>query len=136
MSDKRFGGRHLLAIEGLGRDDVLALLDASDAFFEVSRRPVRKVPTLRGKTIINVFFEASTRTRTSFELAGKRLSADVVNISASTSSTTKGETLSDTMATLEAMRSDVLVIRHSASGAAEYVAGKLDALAAARGTDP
>jgi aspartate carbamoyltransferase catalytic subunit len=128
----RFQPRHLLGIEGLAQSDVLALLDGADAFFEISRRPVRKVPTLRGKTIINVFFEASTRTRTSFELAGKRLSADVVNISASTSSVTKGETLADTMATLEAMRSDVLVIRHPASGAAQYVAEKLDALALAR----
>jgi len=128
----RFQPRHLLGIEGLAQSDVLALLDGAEAFFEVSRRPVRKVPTLRGKTIINVFFEASTRTRTSFELAGKRLSADVVNISASTSSVTKGETLADTMATLEAMRSDVLVIRHPASGAAQYVAEKLDAMALAR----
>ncbi len=128
----RFSQRHLLGIEGLMRSDVLALLDGADAFFEVSRRPVRKVPTLRGKSIINVFFEASTRTRTSFELAGKRLSADVVNISASTSSVTKGETLADTMATLEAMRSDVLVIRHPASGAAQYVAEKLDVMAKER----
>jgi aspartate carbamoyltransferase catalytic subunit len=126
MSERRFRHRHLLGIEGLDKDDVLVLIDAADAFFEVSRRPVRKVPTLRGKTIINVFFEASTRTRTSFELAGKRLSADVVNISASTSSVTKGETLADTMQTLEAMRSDVIVMRHPASGAAQYVADKLE----------
>src|SRR5690606_31881814 len=83
---------------------------------------VRKVPTLRGKTVLNLFFEASTRTRTSFELAGKRMGADVVNISASTSSTTKGETLHDTVATLDAMHADVVVIRHSASGAPHIVA--------------
>mgnify|MGYP001597832539 CR=1 FL=1 len=122
---RAFKHRHLLGIEGLDKADVTTLLGAADAFYEVSRRPVRKVPTLRGKTIINVFFEASTRTRTSFELAGKRLSADVVNISASTSSVTKGETLLDTMRTLEAMQSDVLVIRHPASGAAEYCAGRI-----------
>lgn len=132
MSERRYRHRHLLGIEGLDRDDVLTIVDGAEAFFEVSRRPVRKVPTLRGKSIVNVFFEASTRTRTSFELAGKRLSADVVNISASTSSVTKGETLADTMATLEAMRCDVLVVRHGASGAAAYVANKLDAMAAAR----
>jgi aspartate carbamoyltransferase catalytic subunit len=116
---------HLLGIEGLGKSDVVALLDLAEVFFEVSRRPVRKVPTLRGKGVINVFFEASTRTRTSFELAGKRLSADVVNISTSTSSVTKGETLYDTMKTLEAMQPDVLVIRHPASGAPHWVAERL-----------
>jgi aspartate carbamoyltransferase catalytic subunit len=89
---------------------------------EVTRRPVRKVPTLRGKTVINVFFEASTRTRTSFELAGKRLSADVVNIAASASSTSKGETLRDTILTLDAMHADVIVMRHRASGAPHHVA--------------
>ena len=116
---------HLLGIEGLSKSDVVQLLDLAEVFFEVSRRPVRKVPTLRGKGVINVFFEASTRTRTSFELAGKRLSADVVNISTSTSSVTKGETLYDTMKTLEAMQPDVLVIRHPASGAPHWVAERL-----------
>src|SRR5262249_13780072 len=103
-----FQHKHLLGIEGLTRAEIIAILDAAEPFFDVSRRAVRKVPTLRGKTVINVFFEASTRTRTSFELAGKRLSADVINISASTSSTTKGETLADTVKNLEAMRPDVL----------------------------
>lgn len=117
--------RHLLGIEGMTKEEVLALLDQSEVFFEVSRRPVRKVPTLRGKGVINLFFEASTRTRTSFELAGKRLSADVVNISASTSSVTKGETLLDTVKTLEAMQPDVIVMRHSASGAAQYVSERV-----------
>ena len=117
--------RHLLGIDGLSKAEIQAYLDAAEPFFDVSRRPVRKVPTLRGKTIINVFFEASTRTRTSFELAGKRLSADVVNISASTSSATKGETLADTVKNLEAMRPDVLVLRHYASGAPHHVAERL-----------
>ncbi|HBQ12287.1 MAG TPA: aspartate carbamoyltransferase, partial [Myxococcales bacterium] len=88
-----FRHKHLLGIEGLEPQDVIQILDTAEVFFEVSRRPVRKVPTLRGKTVINLFYEASTRTRTSFELAGKRLSADVVNISTSTSSVKKGETL-------------------------------------------
>lgn len=114
--------RHLVSIRDIDRASALSLLDAASAFLEVSRRPIRKVPTLRGKTIINCFFEASTRTRTSFELAGKRLSADVVNISGSSSSTSKGETLMDTLQTLDAMHADVIVLRHPASGAAEYVA--------------
>jgi aspartate carbamoyltransferase catalytic subunit len=117
--------KHLLGIEGMTRDEVVSLLDAADVFFEVSRRPIRKVPTLRGKGVVNLFFEASTRTRTSFELAGKRLSADVVNISTSTSSVTKGETLLDTVKTLEAMQPDVLVIRHASSGAPHYVSERV-----------
>lgn len=120
-----FRHRHLLGIDGLDRADVTTLLDAAEAFFEVSRRPVRKVPTLRGKSVVNLFFEASTRTRTSFELAGKRLSADVVNVTTSASSVTKGETLLDTVRTLEAMRPDVVVIRHGASGAPHYVAERV-----------
>jgi aspartate carbamoyltransferase catalytic subunit len=117
--------RHLLGIEQLEREDVETILDTAEAFFEVSRRPIRKVPTLRGKTILNLFYEASTRTRTSFELAGKRLSADVVNMSASSSSTTKGETLLDTVKTLEAMRPDVVVIRHPMSGAPHGIASRV-----------
>jgi aspartate carbamoyltransferase catalytic subunit len=120
-----FRHRHLLGIEDLEVADVVSILDTAEVFFEVSRRPVRKVPTLRGKTIINLFYEASTRTRTSFELAGKRLSADVVNISASASSVTKGETLLDTVRTLEAMHPDVVVMRHSSSGAPHYVADRV-----------
>jgi aspartate carbamoyltransferase catalytic subunit len=116
---------HLLDLRALSRDEVTQILDTSEAFFEVSRRPVRKVPTLRGKTIINLFYEASTRTRTSFEIAAKRLSADAVNMTVSTSSVSKGETLYDTCKTLEAMHPDVVVIRHSASGAPHYVASKL-----------
>jgi aspartate carbamoyltransferase catalytic subunit len=120
MTEQRL--RHLLGIEDLTAASAEQLLNTAEAFFEVSRRPIRKVPTLRGKTVVNVFYEASTRTRTSFELAGKRLSADVVNISASSSSTSKGETLRDTASTLDAMRPDVLVLRHSASGAPHYIA--------------
>jgi aspartate carbamoyltransferase catalytic subunit len=119
MSGERL--RHLLGIEELTPAAAERILASADAFLEVTRRPVRKVPTLRGKTILNVFFEASTRTRTSFELAGKRLSADVVNLGGSSASTSKGETLRDTVKTLDAMHADVIVIRHAASGAAEYV---------------
>jgi aspartate carbamoyltransferase catalytic subunit len=117
-----FRHQHLLSIADLNQVDVNQILDAAELFIEVSRRPVRKVPTLRGKTVINMFFEASTRTRTSFELAGKRLSADVVNISSSGSSVSKGESLLDTCKTLGAMRPDLVVIRHPASGAPQFVA--------------
>ncbi len=119
--------RHLLGIEELSVRDVVQLLDTAEVFFDVSKRRVRKVPTLRGKTVINLFYEASTRTRTSFELAGKRLSADVVNISASSSSVSKGESLLDTVKNLEAMRPDVLVVRHPASGAPHYIASRVRA---------
>ncbi len=117
-----WGTRHLLGTEGLRAEDAAVLLDTAEVFFEVSKRRVRKVPTLRGKTVINLFFEPSTRTRTSFEIAGKRLSADVVNLSGSSSSVTKGESLLDTVKNLEAMHPDILVVRHAASGAPHYVA--------------
>ena len=120
-----FKHNHLLGIADLDANDVTEILDAAAAFIEVSRRPVRKVPTLRGKTVINMFFEASTRTRTSFELAGKRLSADVVNISGSGSSLSKGESLLDTCKTVAAMQPDIVVIRHSASGAPHFVAERV-----------
>jgi aspartate carbamoyltransferase catalytic subunit len=120
MTERRL--RHLLGIADLTRATAEQILSTAEAFHEVSTRPVRKVPTLRGKTIINVFYEASTRTRTSFELAGKRLSADVVNIGGSSSSVSKGETLRDTVATLDAMHADVIVLRHPSSGAPHYVA--------------
>ncbi len=123
-SAQRFTHRHLLSARDLSRDDAIAILDAAETFFEISRRSVRKVPTLRGKTLINLFFENSTRTRTSFELAGKRLSMDTINISGSSSSTTKGETLLDTIQTLEAMRPDVVVVRHATSGSAHYLASR------------
>ncbi len=119
--------RHLLQMEGVDAATALQTLDDAEAFFEVSRRAVRKVPTLRGKTVINMFFEASTRTRTSFEIAGKRLSADVINFSGSTSSTSKGETLRDTIMTMNAMNPDVIVIRHNASGAAHHTVRYTDA---------
>ncbi|MFT5355401.1 MAG: aspartate carbamoyltransferase catalytic subunit [Polyangiales bacterium] len=114
--------RHLLDLKTMSAADIISLLDTAEAFFEVSRRRVRKVPTLRGKTIINLFYESSTRTRISFELAGKRLSADTVNMSVATSSVSKGESLYDTCKTLEAMHPDVVVVRHSASGAPHYIA--------------
>jgi aspartate carbamoyltransferase catalytic subunit len=114
--------KHLLGIENLSADEILEILDTAESLQEVSSRPIKKVPTLRGKTIINLFFEASTRTRTSFEIAGKRLSADVVNISAATSSISKGETLIDTAKTLDAMAADCVVVRHSAGGAPNILA--------------
>jgi aspartate carbamoyltransferase catalytic subunit len=119
--------RHLLSAAALPLEQALQILNTAQAFFEVGHRAVKKVPTLRGKTIINLFFESSTRTRTSFELAGKRLSADVINVSGSGSSTSKGETLRDTVETLDAMHPDVIVVRHSASGAAEYISQRSDA---------
>ena len=125
MSDERL--RHLLTVADLDRTSAERILGTARAFQEVARRPVKKVPTLRGKTVVNLFYEASTRTRTSFELAGKRLSADVVNVGGSSSSTSKGESLSDTVRTLDAMHPDVIVVRHSASGAAEYVAKRIRA---------
>jgi aspartate carbamoyltransferase catalytic subunit len=116
--------RHLLGIEGMDRSTAIALLDAADGFFASNRNPTGKLGTLGTKTVVNLFFEASTRTRTSFELAGKRLGADVVNLGGSSSSMSKGESLRDTVATIDAMRADVIVIRHSASGAPHYVAGR------------
>lgn len=121
-----FAHRSLLDTDVLSKADVDRVLDTAEAFLQVSRRPVRKVPTLRGKTVINLFYEASTRTRTSFELAGKRLSADVINMNISASSVKKGETLQDTCRTLQAMHPDVIVIRHRSSGAPRYVASKID----------
>src|SRR5262245_29193658 len=114
--------KDLLGIQELSRQEILEVLDVAESLQEVSTRPIKKVPTLRGKSVINLFFEASTRTRTSFEIAGKRLSADVVNISLSTSSVSKGETLIDTAKTLDAMVADCVVIRHSASGAPHTLA--------------
>ncbi|MEM6960765.1 MAG: aspartate carbamoyltransferase catalytic subunit [Myxococcota bacterium] len=125
MSDVFYRHRSLLGVEGLSTGDIKCVLDAAEAFHEVSRRPVRKVPTLRGKTVIHLFYESSTRTRTSFELAGKRLSADVVNLGIAASSVNKGESLSDTVKTLGAMHPDVIVVRHSSSGAPQYVADRV-----------
>jgi aspartate carbamoyltransferase catalytic subunit len=119
--------KHLLGIADLSTEDIVKVLDLADTFAEINTRPIKKVPTLRGKTVINLFLEASTRTRTSFEIAAKRLSADAVNISGSTSSTTKGETLLDTAKNLQAMAPDVIVLRHSSSGAPHYIAQHVDA---------
>ncbi len=118
-------GPHLLGIDSLSREQVDFFLDTSQQFVEVGNRKIKKVPTLRGKTIINLFLEPSTRTRSSFEIAGKRMSADVINISESASSTTKGETLLDTVYTLQSMNPDVVVIRHPSSGAAHFIAKRL-----------
>jgi len=119
--------KHLLGIADLSKDEIVKILDLADTFAEINTRPIKKVPTLRGKTVINLFLEASTRTRTSFEIAAKRLSADAINISGSTSSTTKGETLLDTAKNLQAMAPDVIVLRHSASGAPHFIAEHVDA---------
>jgi aspartate carbamoyltransferase catalytic subunit len=114
--------QHLFGIAQLERGQIESLINMGESFVELSRRPIKKAPTLRGKTVINLFFESSTRTRTSFEIAGKRLSADVINISASASSTSKGETLLDTGETLAAMQPHVLIIRHSIAGTCEFLA--------------
>lgn len=116
-----FARKDILGIETLTRAEIEIILDCARKFGEVNRRSIKKVPTLRGKTVINLFFENSTRTRTSFEIAGKRLSADVVNISASSSSVTKGESLLDTAKNLEAMQPDIIVCRHSSAGAAQIL---------------
>jgi aspartate carbamoyltransferase catalytic subunit len=114
--------KDLLGIRELSKEEILLVLEVAESFKEVSKRDIKKVPTLRGKTVITLFFEPSTRTRTSFEIAAKRLSADTINISASTSSVTKGETLKDTALNLESMRPDVIVIRHSYPGAPHLLA--------------
>ena len=117
-----FTQRHLLGLEGVPGDEIVAILDTAASFKEISERDIKKVPALRGKTIINLFYESSTRTRTSFEIAAKRLSADTVNISASSSSVSKGETLADTARNLEAMKPDAIVVRHPSSGACSFLA--------------
>ena len=114
--------KHFLCIEGLNRQLLTEILDTAESFTGVTEQTVKKVPLLRGKTIVNLFFEASTRTRTTFELAAKRLSADVLNINITQSSTVKGETLLDTLRNLEAMHVDMFVVRHNDSGAAHFIA--------------
>src|SRR6187200_629401 len=121
-----FPPRHLLGIEGLSRAEITGLLDLSEEASKLSRQIDKKRDDLRGRTLINLFFEASTRTQSSFELAGKRLGADVMNMNVSTSSVQKGETLIDTAMTLNAMRPDILVVRHHAAGAVELLAQKVD----------
>ena len=119
----KLGKKDILGIREMSVDDINLILETAESFLEISTRDIKKVPTLRGKSVINLFYEASTRTRTSFEIAGKRLSADTINISASTSSVVKGETLIDTARNLEAMNPDIIVIRHSAAGAPHLLAG-------------
>ncbi len=114
--------RHLLSVADLSREEALLVLDTAEELARVADRPIKKLPTLRGRTVVNLFFEDSTRTRTSFEVAAKRLSADVINFSAKGSSVSKGESLKDTALTLEAMGADAVVIRHSASGSAHRLA--------------
>jgi aspartate carbamoyltransferase catalytic subunit len=118
--------RHLLGLEGIDEEDITFILDTADSFKKVLERPIPKVPTLRGKTIANLFFEPSTRTRFSFELAEKRLSADSINFSASTSSVLKGETLKDTAQNIEAMKVDMVVMRHTAPGACHFLSRCVD----------
>src|SRR3989475_4499117 len=118
-------GKDLVGLEHLSPDKIKLILDTAEPFKEISERTIKKVPTLRGATIVNLFFEASTRTRVSFEFAEKRLSADTVNVSASGSSVSKGETLVDTARNLEAMRIDMVVIRHPSSGAAEFLGNRI-----------
>jgi aspartate carbamoyltransferase catalytic subunit len=118
-------GKDLVGLENLSADQIRTILDTAEPFKEISERRIKKVPVLRGKTIVNLFFEASTRTRISFEFAEKRLSADTVNIVAAGSSMQKGETLVDTARNLEAMRIDMVVIRHGSSGAAQFLADRI-----------
>jgi len=118
--------KHFLTVEGLGRDLLTEILDRSEGFLGVARQAVKKVPLCRGKVVANLFFETSTRTRTTFELAAKRLSADVLNLNISTSATAKGETLLDTLRNLEAMHVDMFVVRHADSGAAHFIARHAD----------
>ena len=117
-----FSQKHLLGTKGLPKEDILTILNTADSFKVYTQRDIKKVPTLRGRTVINMFFEPSTRTRTSFEIAGKRMSADVINIAGSSSSTVKGESLIDTVKNLEAMNCDILIVRHGEAGAAELAA--------------
>jgi aspartate carbamoyltransferase catalytic subunit len=124
---KGFTQRHLLGMEKLSREEITTILDLGERFLEIADRPIKKVPTLRGKTVINLFLEPSTRTRTSFEIAAKRLSADGVNFTASSSSTVKGETLIDTALNLDAMNPDIVVIRHAQAGSALLLSQRIRA---------
>lgn len=121
-----FNHRHIFGLRQLSREDILHILATARSFKAISDRPIKKVPTLRGKTVVNLFFEPSTRTRLSFEIAAKRMSADTFNISASTSSAQKGETIIDTARNIEAMNPDILVLRHSSSGAPQLLAKHID----------
>ncbi|HUF50506.1 MAG TPA: aspartate carbamoyltransferase catalytic subunit [Longimicrobiales bacterium] len=125
MHSAAFLGKDLIGLESMSAVQIRAILDTAEPFKEISERAIKKVPVLRGKTIVNLFFEASTRTRISFEFAEKRLSADTVNIASTGSSVQKGETLVDTARNLEAMRIDMVVIRHGSSGAAQFLADRI-----------
>ena len=114
--------KHFLTIDGLSRQTILQILDTAKSFISVGQREIKKVPLLRGKTVVNLFFESSTRTRTTFEIAAKRLSAEVINLNVATSSASKGETLLDTVRNLEAMHTDLFVVRHNRAGAAHLIA--------------
>ena len=119
--------RHIIDMSDLSTDDIMLILDTAESFKEVNERRIKKLPTLRGRTVVNLFLEPSTRTRTSFELAAKRLSADGINFSASTSATVKGESLVDTAATLSAMACDLVIIRHKFAGSPRMLAANMDA---------
>ena len=121
-----FKQKHIIALRDLSKEEIELLLSTAESMREVNSRDIKKVPTLRGKTIINLFYEASTRTRTSFEIAGKRLSADTVNITTASSSSTKGETLADTALNLLAMKPDIIVMRHAVSGSHYFLAAKVN----------
>lgn len=119
--------RHLIGLEGMSKEDLTLILDTATSFREVLERPIKKVPTLQGKTVVNLFFESSTRTRISFELAERRLSADVINFSADSSSVKKGETLKDTARNIEVMKVDMVVVRHAAAGVPLFLSRVLNA---------
>lgn len=121
-----FTHRHLLGLEGISGDELIFLLDTAASFKEISERDIKKVPTLRGKTVVSLFYEPSTRTRASFEIAAKRMSADFVSLSSATSSATKGETLLDTARNLAAMRPDAIILRHFSGGAAHFLAARTE----------
>ena len=123
---KMLSTKNIISIDDLSIDDINLIMKNADSFYEVLGREFKKVPTLRGKTIINLFFESSTRTRTSFEIAAKRLSADLINFSASTSSLKKGESIIDTLKTIQSMMIDLLIMRHSDSGVMNLIAGNID----------
>lgn len=124
-SGHSFSHRHILGLNHLSSDDISHIISTAESFKEISARSIKKVPTLRGKTIVTLFYEPSTRTRLSFDIAAKRMSADTFSITAATSSATKGESLSDTVKNIEAMKPDVLIIRHSSSGTADFLASRL-----------
>ncbi len=122
----RLSTRHIMRIEDLTPDEITLILDTAESFKEVNERRIKKLPTLRGRTVVNLFLEPSTRTRTSFEIAAKRLSADGINFSASSSATVKGESLADTAETLDAMACDLVIIRHKYAGAPQIIADHMD----------